>query len=646
MGGIIIMNRGAVCVWTAITALFLMLLASVGPANAERLPAEVFAKLPRYQQARLSPGIQYLAYIFPINGRKHVVIQSAAGGGDPTLVPPVQDADIMWFRWANNERLLIAYEATRFERGLAVPFTRLMAINADGSDAINVVREERALNVVFSGQIETRIVDLLPGEPNHILLALDTDRNGNYSVQKVNIDSARQSRAERAISGAQNWLADQQGVPRLSWGVDGSDFAMSYKNPDGGWEKVTKTQWYQSGFRPVGFDVDPRFVFAVGPVNGRAGIVKLDLTTGLTAETIFSHPTVDVGSIVYDVTGRKVVGVRYTDHFEETKYFDPSYQRIQAGIEQASPGATNRIVDPHPARGMYLVHVASTQSKTGYYIFESRSRRFYLVAPTGQDIRDRATALKQPVSYRARDGQLIHGYLTVPVGREPQSLPTVVLPHGGPQVRDDQHYDYWSQFVANRGYAVFQPNFRGSTGYGYAFEKAGEKQWGGVMQDDVTDGTQWLISEGIADPARICIVGWSYGGYAALMGAVKTPDLFKCAASVNGVTNIPSMVVHDEKFIGGTIWTRDMALEGERRRSISPYHQRDRIRIPILLVADKRDSRVPYQQSKSMYRALNSAGIDVTYIETDGGGHSLDHQEARLAMLNGLEAFLHRHIGR
>ncbi len=630
----------------AVATIFVAIWAASPTQASNRLPAEVFARLPSYQQAMLSPGIKYLAYIYPIDGRKHIVIQSAGGGGKPVMIPPNKDADISWFLWANHERLLVAYEFTQFDRGLAVPYTRLVAINADGSDAKLVVKGKKSLGQVITGQIETRIVDLLYDQPDHILMALDTDRNGNYSVKKVNINTAGQSQVERAVAGSQHWLVDQQGQPRLSWGYAGSTFVMSYKKPGGGWEKLNKTQWFKNGYYPVGFDADPNIVFATGPVNGKAGLVKLDLRNGAVTQTLFSHPRVDIDTAIFDDTGRKVIGVLFTDDFEKSKYFDPIYAGLQQRIDQAAPGASNIIVESYPTRGMHLVHSSGSQSKSGYYIFESRTGRFYLVAPTGQKISDSQVASKRPVSYRARDGQLIHGYLTVPTGRTPNNLPTVVMPHGGPKFRDNQHYDYWSQFVANRGYAVFQPNFRGSTGYGYAFEKAGEKQWGGLMQDDVTDGTKWLISEGIADPKRICIVGGSYGGYSALMGAIKTPALFKCAASINGVTDMPSMITHDKKFIGGTVWTKDWALEGEKIRAVSPYHQRDAIQIPILLVADRQDSRVPYRQSKSLSRALKADGKPVTYIETDGGGHSLDHEQARLAMLKGLETFLDQNIGR
>ncbi|MEQ9562599.1 MAG: alpha/beta fold hydrolase, partial [Woeseiaceae bacterium] len=250
----------------------------------------------------------------------------------------------------------------------------------------------------------------------------------------------------------------------------------------------------------------------------------------------------------------------------------------------------------------------------------------------------------KPVSYLARDGQAIAAYLTVPRGAVAEKLPLVVMPHGGPQARDNQSFNFLVQFLASRGYAVFQPNFRGSTGYGKAFEQAGFKQWGGLMQDDVTDGAKWLVEQGIADPDRMCIVGWSYGGYSAAMGAVKTPELFRCAASINGVLDLVRQISEDKDYIGGRRWTEHMGLTDEKAREVSPYHQAEAIRIPMLIVQALDDSRVTREQGQRMARRLEKLDKPVEYVEVRQGGHSLGNESARLAMLEALEKFLVQNI--
>jgi dipeptidyl aminopeptidase/acylaminoacyl peptidase len=251
----------------------------------------------------------------------------------------------------------------------------------------------------------------------------------------------------------------------------------------------------------------------------------------------------------------------------------------------------------------------------------------------------------EAVSYEARDGESIPAYLTVPRDVERRNLPVVLLPHGGPQSRDTKAYDFLPQFLASRGYAVMQPNFRGSTGYGGAFADAGIGQWGGLMQDDVSDAAGWLVEQGIADPERMCIVGWSYGGYSAAMAAVKTPQVFRCAASINGVLDLPRQIFEDKEYIGGSVWTKHMGLDGESAKSVSPYHQAERIVIPMLIIQARDDARVTSEQGQRMAKRLQRLDKPVEYVEIENGGHSLNNQAARLVILESLESFLATHIG-
>ncbi len=251
----------------------------------------------------------------------------------------------------------------------------------------------------------------------------------------------------------------------------------------------------------------------------------------------------------------------------------------------------------------------------------------------------------KPIEYEARDGLKIHGYLTLPKDKEAKKLPAVIFPHGGPAARSTQSFNTWTQFFASRGYAVLQPNFRGSIGYGDKFHELGDNQWGGTMQDDVTDGTKWLIEQGIADPANICIVGASYGGYAALMGAVKEPDLYKCAISINGVANLTAIISFGRQFVGGKAWTKKIGLEGESAKLVSPYYQAKKIKVPVLIVQSKDDPVVPNRQGNDMYKRLKYLKKPVTYVEVDNGDHHLDTAETRLAAFKAMEKFLAKHIG-
>ena len=218
------------------------------------------------------------------------------------------------------------------------------------------------------------------------------------------------------------------------------------------------------------------------------------------------------------------------------------------------------------------------------------------------------------------------------------------MPHGGPRARTDLRYDYLRQFFASRGFVVFQPNFRGSSGYGKAFAEAGLGQWGGLMQDDVTDGVHWLIDEGIADAERICIVGWSYGGYSAAIGAALTPELYRCAASINGVLSLPRQILDVNKYVGGERWTEHMGLDGESSKAVSPLHLAERIEAPMLIVQSADDTRIHAGQGRDMAERLEDLGRDVQYVEIEFGGHSILNVAGRTRVLQALDAFLKRHL--
>ena len=285
--------------------------------------------------------------------------------------------------------------------------------------------------------------------------------------------------------------------------------------------------------------------------------------------------------------------------------------------------------------------LSSSDVDAGTYTYLNRDKgSLGLIAETMPGLPPELMSPVEPVSFAARDGWNIPAYLTVPKGMARENLPVVVMPHGGPRSRDDNSFWFLSQFLASRGYAIFQPNFRGSSGYGRPFERAGREEWGGKMQDDVVDGTNWLIAEGIADPDRICTVGWSYGGYSAAMGAVQTPDLYRCAASINGVLDLPRLIADDRRYIGGSVWTRHMGLEDENAKSVSSYHQAERIEMPMLIIQAKDDTRVHEDQGRRMARRLKRLKKDVEYVEVELGGHGMDNQAARNTILHSLEEFL------
>lgn len=634
--------------------------ARMADAQPERLPVATFAKLPTYSQAQISPEGTHFAFVTSFKGRKHLLIQEAnAGqtGAQPVLLPPIEEADISWFRWANNDRLLISYAFTGQRYRSETTETRLISVRRDGTDPILLVRPKRMSSsdphARAIAQIQDDVVDFLPEDPDHILLSVDTDLDLRSEVLRINVNTGRKKRVQTGRAGVQHWKTDHSGAIRLGYGIlargrEKEEQWMLFRDPGKEkWQKAVRMEWYEKGYRPIAFSEEPSIAFVAGSeMTGREALYKVDLVSGEILETVFSHDRVDIDGVIYAPNGRRVVGVRYTDHRPRVRHFDKFHARLQEVFDQLLPDTTNRIVNVARGGQLMLVLASSDREPGAYYLFDRTRSELGFVMAQRPEIEPEKMAPMQPVSYAARDGLEIDGYLTLPLGLEANRLPTVVLPHGGPGARDYVRYDYWVQFLANRGYAVFQPNFRGSTGYGDAFYDAGRREWGKAMQDDVTDGAKWLIDQGIADARRVCIMGGSYGGYAALMGAVKTPGLFNCAVSINGVTDLPMMVAESRRYVGGKIWTKSIGENRADLKDYSPFHQVDKIRIPVLLIQADDDARVPKDHAKKMARKLKKAKKDVTLVRLKDGGHSLDTEAARLGTLKAVERFLAEHLGK
>ncbi|MBX3561067.1 MAG: S9 family peptidase [Sphingomonas sp.] len=382
-----------------------------------------------------------------------------------------------------------------------------------------------------------------------------------------------------------------------------------------------------------------RRLFAIDRTNGQRSL-------------LFAAENHDVGGAIVDPWTRRVVGVHWTEEDAKQRFFDAALQAAHDAIAARFAGGTVMLQSWSRDRRRILVYGERSLDGGGYYVFSPADETLERIGMLYPDITGVSGSVRHSITYRARDGTAIPAYLTLP-GAGARGLPLVLLVHGGPHARDTMGFDWWAAFLVSRGYAVLQPNFRGSTGYGASWERAGRRQWGGLMQDDVEDGLAALVRAGIADPRRVCIVGASYGGYAALAGATLTPDLYRCAASVAGVADLNEFLRQRQAMTGErsmtSDWWRlsigDRAEDRDRIRDVSPVHMADRIRIPILLMHGSDDTVVPIAQSRRMLDRLRAAGRDVRFVELRGDDHWLSDAETRIQMLRELEEFLAANLG-
>ena len=371
------------------------------------------------------------------------------------------------------------------------------------------------------------------------------------------------------------------------------------------------------------------------------------------SELLFQREGREIDGVIPDPWTRLIVGVTWTEDVTKGHYFDAALQAARATLDQSYPDSRISITSWSRDRARLLVYREDGMDGGGYYLFTPAQNRMRRIAMRYPELAQANLGARQSISYRARDGVSIPAYLSLPAGRE-RNLPLVLLVHGGPHgVRDDAWFDWWSTFLVSRGYAVLQANYRGSSGYGREWEEAGKLQWGALMQTDVEDGVAALVRGGIADPSRVCIVGASYGGYAALAGATLTPDRYRCAVSVAGVSDLEAMLRHVVQRGGrrggaSDFWRHsigDRVEDRERIRNVSPANLADRVRIPVLLIHGTDDIIVPFEQSELMDRRLRAAGGNVNFVTLTGDDHWLSDAPTRTQMLREIETFLAQHIG-
>lgn len=625
--------------------------------TAADYPASAFAGLNGYIDAEISPDGSQLAFLFPLEGRLNLVVHTFATEAN-TVIPPLEGLNFNWMTWANNETLVFSMGMSAVRKGYIMvdtEETRLIGLNVKTRKVTPLIKPAEVVGRTGSRaakeyygepQLQDNVISWLPDDPDHILVSVDEDFDARYEVRKVNVNSGRYSTYRKGIEGIQDWIVDQDNEVRLGYGYRKGANYVVFRDAEGDWLPMGKIDWYQNGWRPFAFTEDSHVILVTGTgENGTRELRKLNTQTGEFVETVFENPDYDVLSVVHLPPSTGYVGVNYSDPATSVKFFDPEVSKLHASINKALPGYRNKIQSMSADRRKVVIRSSNSREPGVIFIWDRDAGSLEPFGYYNEVLDPELLADKQEVSYQSYDGTVIPAYLSVPPNVDAKNLPSIVLPHGGPASRDDKSYWFVTQFLVSRGYAVLQPNFRGSTGYGAAFRNAGRGQWGGLMQDDVDAGAAWLVEQGIANPDRMCIVGWSYGGYSAAMGLVKSPQLYQCGIGINGVYNLPQLVADSNEYVGGSVWSRHIGLDGESTRSVSPQHQVEKIEAPFLIIHAEDDHRVRLDQAQTFYKALQRDDKPSRLVTVEHGGHSMVTAEARLLILKELETFLEEQIG-
>ena len=632
-------------------ALFLALVAGLPlldtSAVAAPPPAEAFGSLPGAEFARLSPDGKRLAVVKPINGHEKVAFFDLTKPDSVPYVVGMEGGLAGEVYWKSNDRAICVFHANfKHTRSKLQTWARALSVDVAAQTATLMMYNAPYFRTNFD---VGSIADMAADDPNHVFMTeWDVwDREVMLDFYRVDLTTGAAALAMHGDLHTIGFLSDGYGhlLGQVQQDADLTNHVIL------GNKEVYKYQ--VSGASDFGIEgltagPNPQFAIEKPTPSGTTGLYMWS-AAGFD-QALFENPVYDVDDVIGDERTGRVIGVSYIDDMRRVKYLDPAMQHMQDSFEKAYPGQAVAILSKDDAGSSYVILTEGPKAPPALSLFTVANHQAYVIEQAYPSLKSADLGDVKPYPYKARDGLDIHAYLTLPVGRDPHNLPTVIFPHGGPEARDRLGFEWWAQFLASRGYAVLQPNFRGSSGYGWDFVKAGDGEWAKKVQFDVQDGVAKLIADGIADPKRICIVGASYGGYMALAGATFSPDLYACAVSYAGVSDWSRDLYTGTTFDSevDTIWARRIGAgrsETGKLDEISPAKHADQVKIPVLLIHSDKDTTVKIEQSEIEEQALKHAGKQVEFVTLAGDDHYLEFGDTRIQMLKAIETFLAAHIG-
>lgn len=645
----------------AAAALFLL------PANGPAEPAAAFGVRESVESISLSPDGSTIVYVAPRVGQGSAAytVDLATGTSKLMAAADGNPQRLGGCNFVANDRLICSVYGMVDVEGFPITMTRLFAVNPDGSE-VKVLSEsdnrfQRRLNAYGGG-----IIDWLPDDNGAVLMDKEyipeyrektriEQKDNGLGVERVDTRTLSRRKVETAKLNGAGYMSDGYGNVRI----------MAMQPPRGATGQSSDTRYYhyrrkgsdawqplseynvmtEEGIRPVAVDsaLDVAYVFE--KTNGRRAFYKMKLDGSGHKELVASHPTVDVDGTIRIGRRDRVVGVTFATEKREAIYFDPELKALAASLSKALPGLPLiRFVDSTLDERKLLMWAGSDTDPGRYYLYDKGTRQLAEIMLARPQLEGVKLAEVKPITYKASDGTMVPAYLTLPPGSNGKGLPAIVMPHGGPSSRDEWGFDWQAQYFANRGYAVLQPNFRGSDGYGDAwFQKNGFQSWE-VAIGDVNDAGRYLVSSGIADPAKLAIVGWSYGGYAALQSNVVAPDLFKAIIAIAPVTDL-NLLKEEARFFTNFAIVRDFIGSGPHIVAGSPAQNAARMKAPVLMFHGDLDANVDVKESIYMKDKLTDAGKKVDLVLYPKLDHYLEDSAVRTDMLKKSDAFLRASMG-
>lgn len=606
--------------------------------NVGIIPVDDFFKTQDKAYYRISPDGKSLSYLKLQDKKLDLFVENLATGNSVQLTH-LTEKSISFHFWTSNNELIYYTEDDTKERK-----SDLFVINKDGSKQVQLSSNEKTRVRV----IEDQLID-----DKYIIVASNKRDSTVFDVYRLNVRNGKMEIAAKNPGNITEWMTDNKGILKIAVASDGVNETLLYRENESKPFLPVITNNFETTFQPVAFpENEPNVLYAISSVNrDKNALVALDLKTGKEKKVLFANDTLNVTETRYSRIQNKIMFVTCETWKKQKYYLDNATRLTYSKIDQLLPGTEWRIMDNDKMDNVFVIRTFTDKNPGSYYLYTVSENKLKKLTDINSSIKGESMSAMKPISFKSSDSLTINGYLTLPKGKKQTNLPVVVLPHNGPGGRNTWGYNAEVQFLANRGYAVLQVNYRGSNGYGKSFYAAGFKEWDDKIQEDVNDGVRWLITNKIANPKKIAIYGNGFGGYIALNCLYKNADLYSCGGSNSGVINLFSYLKGIPPFLKSNLQMYyeiigNPVTNTDYLRSASPVFHADRFKLPLFIAQNPKDPRVNVAEGVQFIKELKKRNVPVTYIEKEEGPNPIKRQQGRTALYKALEEFLKNNISR
>ena len=621
------LNRLSVLFYAAIIAL----LCSCNRQEVRRIPISDFFKNPEKSYFKLSPDGKYVSYLKPYKGRQNLFIQSLSDGKEQ-MATSFEDYSVRNYSWTYNNQIVLIQDVISIDQFkmyvLDVPELKLRDILTLDKGRINILSNRNK------------------GEPDVVTISMNKRDPENFDIFKLNVKTGALRPYLINPGNITEWFSDDDGKIRLVKSSDGVDETILYRaNDDASFKPIIRNNFINR-VQPIAFTGEKNNFYALSNVGrDKSALVEIDAKTGKEQKVVFKCEKADINKVDYSRDKHHLELASCEEEKPSKHFLNAEIEHVYDTLYRQLHGNELNIVGRDSAEDKFIVFTYTDRNPGTYYLYERDKGKLTNLGNINSSIKPGELCTMQPVSFRARDGLLINGYLTLPRGSKTTDLPVVVVPHDGPWRRDTWGYSDEAQFLANRGYAVFQVNYRGSTGYGKAFYSAGFKQAGGKIQDDITDGVNWLISKKIANPKKIAILGNGFGGFCALNGVSFHPDLYNCAVVQSGLINFFTYIKDVPPYLKPRLQMTYEIIgnpekDAEQLRAISPVFHTDKIKVPLIIFQGAKDESANISELNQFVRELKKRGVPVSYYLKQNERKVFRNEHNRMEMYTEIEKFL------